>query len=84
MNNKELTRRWKELHINPNLRSQLRTKIGLVERSIHYGVDPWMRENPYIYMPAELKQAQENSRYFIETALPVMKSLYEFVAGTGL
>ena len=84
MNNKELTRRWKELHINPNLRSQLRTKIrDSWERSIHYGVDPWMRENPYIYMPAELKQAQENSRYFIETALPVMKSLYEFVAGTG-
>lgn len=84
MNNRELTQRWKELHINPELRSQLRTEIrDSWERSIHYGVDPWMRENPYICTAAELKRAQENSRYFIETALPVMKSLYEFVAGTG-
>ena len=42
-----------------------------------------MRENQYIYEDAQLKQAQEQSQYFIETALPVMKNLYEFVAGTG-
>lgn len=84
MNNQELTRRWKELHNNPDLRAGLRTEIrDSWERSIHYRVDPGMRENPYIYDAEQLKQAQQHSRYFIETALPVMKSLYEFVAGTG-
>lgn len=84
MNNKELTRRWKDLHTNPDLRAELRPEIrDSWERSIHYQVDPGMRENPYIYDAEQLKQAQKHSRYFIETALPVMKSLYEFVAGTG-
>ncbi len=84
MSNNELTRRWKELHTNPDLRAGLRPEIrDSWERSIHYRVDPGMRENPYIYEAEQLKNAQEHSRYFIETALPVMKSLYEFVAGTG-
>ena len=84
MTNNELTRRWKELHINPDFRAELRPEIRASwERSIQCRVDPGMRENPYIYEAGQLKQAQEKSRYFIETALPVMKSLYEFVAGTG-
>lgn len=84
MNNSELTRRWKELHTNPDLRVTLRPEIrDSWERSFQHRVDPGMRENPYIYEAAQLKQVQEQSRYFIETALPVMKSLYEFVAGTG-
>jgi len=84
MNNKEVTRRWKELHTVPALRTSLRPAIrDSWERSIQYRVDPGMRENPYICEPAQLRSAQEQSRYFIETALPVMQNLYEFVAGTG-
>lgn len=84
MTNEELKRKWQELHENPELRKALRPEIrDSWERSYQYGINPKMFQNSYIFTEYELKQAQEESHYLIEMALPVMENLYEFVAGTG-
>ncbi len=84
MPNQNITSRWKALHQDLSLKDTLRPQIrDSWERSIQFKIDPWMRENPYIVQGAELKKAQDASQYFMEVALPVMKGLYEFVAGTG-
>ncbi|NLV17109.1 MAG: sigma 54-interacting transcriptional regulator [Syntrophomonadaceae bacterium] len=84
MANKDLTSKWKALHKNPVLRDKLPSYIkDSWERSIQCRIDPGMRENPYIVQGQDLIKAQKTSQFLIEVALPVMKNLYEFVAGTG-
>ena len=75
---------WKELHANPELRKQLRPEIQESwERCYHFGVPRYMKKVPYVLSDAELKQACEDSKHLIETAIPVMERLSEFVKGTG-
>lgn len=42
-----------------------------------------MKKIPYVLSEPELEKAREESRYLIETAVPVMERLSEFVKGTG-
>ncbi len=84
MTNWELRQKWKEMHQKPELRNALRPEISdSWERSYDLGINPYLRENPYICTRAELTQYQDNSSYLIQTSDRVMKSLFEFVAGTG-
>lgn len=75
---------WKELHANPDLRRQLRPEIfDSWERCYHYNVPPGMREITYVSPEKDFRKALENSRYLMETAIPVMDRLSEFVKGSG-
>lgn len=80
----EVRRKWLQLHRKPETRENLRPEIrDSWERSYGAGVSPFLRQNPYICTKTELAQAREASHYLLEIAEPVMKDLYEFVAGTG-
>jgi len=84
MDRKELRRKWEELHSDVQARQTLRPEIAdSWERSYQYGINPWMRENPYVATAAEMKEAREKSGYLIQVARPIMEHLYKFVAGTG-
>ncbi|MGI6549044.1 MAG: sigma-54-dependent Fis family transcriptional regulator [Syntrophomonadales bacterium] len=84
MDRRELRRKWEELHNNPFARGHLRPEIAdSWARSDQYGINPWMRENPYVATEAEMKEARERSGYLIQVARPIMEHLYKFVAGTG-
>ncbi|MGE5405055.1 MAG: sigma-54-dependent Fis family transcriptional regulator, partial [Candidatus Saccharibacteria bacterium] len=84
MEDKELRERWKLLHRHPEMRDTLSPEIrDSWERSYDYGVNPGLRENPYICTEDELARYQMNSSHLIETTQPVMDSLFQFVAGTG-
>ena len=75
---------WKNLHADSELRKQLRPEIyDSWERSYHHGVPPTMREITYVSPEADFKKAIDNSRYLMETAIPVMERLLEFVKGSG-
>lgn len=84
MEDRDLREKWKHLHRHPEARDELRREIrDSWERSYDYGVNPGLRENPYICTKAELARYQANSAYLLETSQPVMSALFEFVAGTG-
>lgn len=84
MNNKELRRRWEELHKDPGIRATLRPEIqDSWERSFQYRVNPYLKENPFVLNSSEFQQALENASHLVETSLPVMNIISEFVAGTG-
>lgn len=84
MTNEELREKWELLHQNPQERNGLRPEIkDSWERSYDFGINPRLRENPYICTDTELKQYRDNSGYLVEASRSVMKSLMEFVAGTG-
>ena len=75
---------WKALHERPELRKVLPQEIyDSWERSYHYNVRRGLREVTNLIPERELAQAQENSKYLMETAVPVMERLSEFVKGTG-
>lgn len=81
---KEVKQVWKDLHANPDLRKELRPEIyDSWERSYHYNVPRDMREITHLCSKSEFKNALENSKYLMETAIPVMERLSEFVKGTG-
>lgn len=84
MSYKELRKRWENLHKNPAQRNSLRPEIrDSWERSCDFGIDPYLRENPYICSAAELEQYRQASDYLLEASRPVMNSLLEYVAGSG-
>lgn len=84
MDQQELKRVWRNLHLEPESRKILAPEIAdSWERSYQCGVNPWLRDNPYVATQAEIKEALDQSEYFIRLARPVMESLYQFVAGTG-
>jgi transcriptional regulator of acetoin/glycerol metabolism len=84
LTNKELREKWEELHQDPNARNTLRPEIrDSWERSIDFGINPRLRENPYIYTKAELTQYRDNAGYLVQASRSVMNSLLEFVAGSG-
>jgi len=84
MTNWEIRQKWKELHQNAALRNTLRPEIrDSWERSFDYGINPMLRENPYICTQNEFLQYKDNAGYLIEASNRVMNSLFEFVAGTG-
>ncbi len=84
MNRKELRRRWEELHNSPVARETLRPEIrDSWERSFQYRVNPLLKENPHVLDGSSFKQALDNAGHLVETSLPVMNTLSEFVAGTG-
>ncbi|AFM24843.1 sigma-54-dependent Fis family transcriptional regulator [Desulfomonile tiedjei] len=75
---------WKDLHERPDLRKGLRPEIyDSWERSYHYNVQRGMRETTNLIPEREFAFAKENSKYLMETAVPVMERLSEFVRGTG-
>ena len=75
---------WKALHERPELRKGLPTEIyDSWERSYHYNVERGMREVSNRITERDLAQAKEDSKYLMETAVPVMERLSEFVKGTG-
>ncbi len=82
---KEVKQVWKDLHANPELRRKLRPEINdSWERSYLYNVQHDMREITHHFCSKnEFKTARENSKYLMETAIPVMERLLEFVKGTG-
>jgi transcriptional regulator with PAS, ATPase and Fis domain len=80
----EAKRKWKNLHKNRDLRKELRPEIyESWERSYHYNIAHCMREYNCFCSESEFKRALENSKYLMETAVPVMEKLLEFVRGTG-
>ena len=84
MDRKELRRKWEDLHHNPLSREYLRPEIAdSWARSYQYGINPWMRENPYVATAAEMSEAREKSGYLIQVARPIMEHLHKFVAGSG-
>lgn len=84
MNYRELRRTWENFHRHPELRSNMRSEVkDSWERSYHFGIDPYLRENPYICTQAELKNYREASSFLVEASRPVMNSLLEYVAGSG-
>lgn len=84
MSYKELRKRWEDLHKYPEQRSSLRPEIrDSWERSYDFGIDPYLRENPYICTQTELDQYREASSFLVEASRPVMNSLLEYVAGSG-
>ncbi|MGE5380345.1 MAG: sigma-54-dependent Fis family transcriptional regulator [Methylocystaceae bacterium] len=84
MDNRDLRIMWEGLHANTHMRKLLRPEIAQSwERSYEYQVNPELKENCYICTQLELSEAQNNSRYLIDMALPVINSLSAFVAGTG-
>lgn len=75
---------WKDLHSNPDLRKQMRSEIyDSWERCYLYKVSPGMKELSSFIPEVEFKKAQKKSKYLMETAIPVMERLSEFVKGTG-
>lgn len=84
LDNAEMRKKWLQMHKNPHLRSELRPEIQYSwERSAAMGVDPYLRENAFICSAAELAEAQARSQHLLCISEPVMRDLYEFVAGTG-
>lgn len=80
----EVKTMWRQLHSDPRLRKGLRPEIyDSWERSYHYEVDRHMREITHLCSPADFNLALESSRCLMETAIPVMERLSEFVKGTG-
>lgn len=77
-------KKWEDLHKNPELRVNLRPEIrDSWERSYDFGIDPYLRENPYICTQIELDQYREASNVLLEASRPVMNSLLEYVSGSG-
>ncbi|MGE5450078.1 MAG: sigma-54-dependent Fis family transcriptional regulator, partial [Methanomassiliicoccales archaeon] len=84
MDNHDLRIMWEGLHANEQTRKLLRSEIYQSwERSLQYQVNPKLKENCYICTAQELREAQDNSHYLLDMALPVMNNLSSFVAGTG-
>jgi len=84
VDNHDLRVMWEGLHANQQMRKLLRPEIAQSwERSIHYQVNPNLKENCYISTTKELHAAQANSHYLLDMASPVMTNLSAFVAGTG-
>src|SRR5665647_417320 len=84
MTNKELSDKWKLLHSDPAERNTLRPEIkDSWERSYAYGVNKYLRENPYICTPSELTQYRDKASFLMEMSSSVMTNLYEFISGTG-
>lgn len=75
---------WQELHNDPALRKGLRPEIyDSWERSYQYKVDRNMREIVHLCSRAAFSKALAHSDYLLETAIPVMERLSEFIKGTG-
>lgn len=84
MNNAKLREKWFQLHKYPALRDKLPPYIKYSwERCYDMGIDPMLNENPYICTGYELEQARSRSEYLLSISEPIMRDLYEFVAGTG-
>lgn len=84
MNKRELRRKWEELHKSPKIRETLLPEIrDSWERSFQYRVNPALKENPHVLSGSEFQQTLESANHLIETSLPVMNILSEFVSGTG-
>ncbi len=80
----EVKMMWRNLHEDAQLRKGLRPEIyDSWERSYDYHVDHNMREITHLCSPREFSRALDNSGYLMETAIPVMDRLLEFVKGTG-
>ncbi|WP_347488563.1 sigma 54-interacting transcriptional regulator [Desulfoscipio sp. XC116] len=81
----QVKRVWKELHAGPELcKRLLRPEIyDSWKRSYHYNVKHDMQEIAYTSPKHEFRKALENSKYLMETAIPVMERLSEFVKGSG-
>ena len=81
---REVKMMWRNLHEDPQLRKGLRPEIyDSWERSYDYNVERNMREITHLCSPREFSQALDNARHLMETAIPVMERLLEFVKGTG-
>ena len=81
---KKVKKMWQDLHTNPSLRKKLRPEIyDSWERCYHYNVQRDMRDNTNVSPESDFKKALEDSKYLMETAIPVMERLSEFVKGTG-
>lgn len=81
---KEVKKIWTDLHDKPESRKILRPEIlDSWERSNQYNVSPFKKSNEHFVSGIEFKQALDNSQHLIKCALPVMKNLLEFMAGTG-
>lgn len=84
MSFKRLRKTWEDYHKHPELRCNMRPEVrDSWERSYDYGIDPYLRENPYICTGEELEQYRQTSSFLLEAARPVMNSLMEYVAGSG-
>lgn len=84
MTYKELRRKWDSLHKDFDFRNTLRPEIrDSWERSYDYGINPLLRENPFICTNSQLEQYRQNSSSLLEASSPVMDSLLEFVKGSG-
>lgn len=84
MTNRELRERWEMLHRDGAFREVLPPDIrDSWERSYHYRIDPYLRQNIYICTEQELREAQERASYLLKPSESVMHGLYDFVAGTG-
>lgn len=84
MTDKELRTKWLQLHRKPQYRETLRPEIkSSWERCYDRGVNPYLRENPYICTENEVAQSREACRQILKVGEPVMRDLYEFVAETG-
>ncbi|NPV93363.1 MAG: sigma 54-interacting transcriptional regulator [Firmicutes bacterium] len=81
----EIRQKWLDLQKDPELRKRVLPPeiLDSWERSSQYKIPRFTRENANFCTEAELREAQEKSRYLMEISLPVMESLQEFVAGTG-
>lgn len=82
---RQIKKIWNDLHTSPELRKTLRPEIlDSWERSYNYGLQRNMREITHHFCSkSEFNSALEKSKYLMETAIPVMERLYEFVKGTG-
>ncbi len=80
----KIQRRWEQLHNNDEMRDSLRPEIrDSWERSMQYGVDPWLRSNSQVLSDDDFRHAIERSSMMIDVALPVMDSIHDFVSDTG-
>jgi PAS domain S-box-containing protein len=81
---KETKQKWKDLHANPDLRKELRPEIfDSWERCYRYNVPHFIHEITSFCSEIEYNQFCNTSKYLIETAVPIMEQLVEFVKGTG-
>lgn len=80
----EVKQLWKDLHESPEKRKQLRPEIFQSwERCYGYQVPPGIKEITYATPDVKYYQALQDSKYLLETAIPVMTRLANFVRGTG-
>jgi len=80
----EMLSLWKQLWKTRSWRDRLRPEIkNSWERSVSYGVDPYLKKNPKILPFEEMNRKRQELQEFLSVALPTVQNLFEFVKGTG-